>query len=142
MENIPYVLSAGFVLVGGLLAVVGLTIVRRHVARVRAWRREEATVVGYEWRGAGDSSHQHWVIERVTASGEVARAVSQMGTSHGTLRTFPFSVMVLVDPDDETQFVVADGSRSGWAGLFLVGGGLLMLTIGVVVGVLFSQAQG
>ncbi|MFK5582960.1 DUF3592 domain-containing protein [Serinicoccus sp. LYQ131] len=141
MQNIPYLLAAGFVLVGGVLAVIGLTTVRRHLVRVRTWRREQATVVDHQWRGAGDSSTQHWVVERVTPSGAVARTVSQMGTSHGTLRGFPFPVTVLVDPADETRFVLADGSRSGWGGLFFVVGGLLLLAVGAAVGVLFFQSQ-
>lgn len=141
MPDVPHLLAAGFVLVGGVLATIGVTTVRRHLVRVRTWRREQATVVDHQWRGAGGSSTQHWVIERVTAAHGVVRALSQMGTSHGTLRGFPFPVTVLVDPEDDTRFVLADGSRSGWGGLFFVVGGLLLLAVGVGVGVLSFQSQ-
>lgn len=129
----PTVFGALFLLVGGVLFLIGLRLVGPQVARGRSWRRDRATVVGYDWRGAGEHSTQHWILERTDAYGRTHRGRSTLGMSHGTMRPMPFEVDVLVDPHDESSFVLASGLRSGWGGLAFVMAGSLFVSVGVVV---------
>lgn len=131
MDAVPWVLGVMFTLVGGLVAASAVSSVRDQARRARSWRRGRATVVGYEWRGRHDRSVQHWVMERTDSLGRTHRTVSGLGASGGTLRSFPFDVDVLVDPADESRFVLAGGCRSGWGGLVLAVGGGLFLLVGL-----------
>ena len=134
---VPWFLGVGFTLLGGLLAGSGLTSVGRHVHRSRTWHRGRATVVGDDWSGRPGKQVQHWVMERTDSLGRTHRAVSELGVSGGTLRPFPFDVDVLVDPADESTFVLAGGCRSGWGGLFLgLVGGIFLVAGLVILGVL------
>lgn len=127
-------------IMGLVIAAVGLVLVllgqgrlREQLRRSRSWRRDRATVVGYDWRGMGDQSVQHWVMERTDPRGEVHRTQSEFGMSHGTMRRFPFDVDVLVDPEDESSYVLAGGCRSGWGGLAFVLGGAVLATLGLLI---------
>lgn len=130
---VPWFIGVGFTLLGGLLAWSGLSSVARHVRRSRTWQRERATVVGYDWRGRSGKEVQHWVMERTDSLGRTHRTLSELGSSGGTLRRFPFDVDVLVDPADGSTFVLAGGCRSGWGGLLLGLGGGFFLLVGLVV---------
>lgn len=129
----PWVLGVIFTLLGGAFLAWGGSSVRRQAGRARSWRRDRATVVGYEWHGPHDRSVQHWVMERTDPLGRTHRAVSELGVSGGTLRRFPFDVDVLVDPADEARYVLAGGCRSGWGGIFLAVVGGVFLVAGVVI---------
>ena len=136
MEGPPIAAIIGIVgaVAGISLILLGGRSVARQASRASRWRRERATVVGYDWRGADDHAVQHWRIERTDARGTVHRTTSQLGMSHGTMRRFPFDVDVLVDPHDESSFVLAGGCRSGWGGLLAVFAGLFtMLIAGSIV---------
>lgn len=76
---------------------------------------------------------QHWNMERLTGDGRTVRATTRLGTSWGTLRSFPFDIDVLVNPADEEQFVPASGWRSGAGGFAMLFGGLVLIAFGVVV---------
>lgn len=125
---LPLLLS----LLGGLLAWLGWRSVRVQLERRRTWRPERGTVVGYHWSGP---ETQHWVIERLDSTGRTRSTHSPYGAGHGTLRSFPFDIDILVDPQDEGRFVPAGGCRSGMADLvFVVGGGFLVaLGVGVTL---------
>lgn len=86
-------------------------------------------VIGYEWRGSDDST-QHWILERTDTNGRVVRSVTTIGATWGTLRRFPFETMVLVNPNDEADFQLASGVRSGFGALALVAGGVIFFGLG------------
>lgn len=126
-------LGAGLLGVGLVVAIIGGVAAGRHVRRLRHWATDRATVVGYDWSGVGDRSVQHWIIERRLSDGGTARSRTTMGTSWGTMRSFPFDIDVLVDPADETRFVARSGCRSGAAGFAMVLGGAVLMALGGLV---------
>ena len=120
-------------LLGAGATTLGLVLVSRHLGRARTWRRERATVTGYVWSGTADRSNQHWVMERTDSAGRTHTARSTLGVSWGTVRQLPFDVDVLVDPEDESRFVLAGGCRSGMAALAFVVAGLLLAGVGAAI---------
>lgn len=137
MPTLP--LIGGLLLVMGLVVgVIGVRILATHLSRASRWRPDRATVVDFVWRGVSRTGpgntrqNQYWTLERTDAYGRTHRARSTLGFSGGTLRRLPFDVDVLVDPHDESSFVLARGLRSGYAAIFFVLVGLLLAAGGAV----------
>ncbi|WP_203567970.1 DUF3592 domain-containing protein [Aestuariimicrobium ganziense] len=121
-------------LFGLLIAFMGWNQVRQHRNRLQTWRPGRARVTGYTWSSGGDgNSLQHWQLERTDANGVVHKTTSQMGTTWGTLRSFPFEVDIVVNPEDESQFALASGARSGAGGVAFVLAGLVFAIFGTML---------
>jgi len=130
------VLPIVLVLFGVLFVVLGIRGLQAVRYRRRHWLRYPGEAVDYVWETDEGKSYQYWILRWVGADGVRRTARNPHGSSGGTLRSFPFPVEVMVNPDDPKQGQVAEGGNSGLGAyaLFTVVGGVIAL-VGVIVGV-------
>lgn len=127
-----------FVVIGAVVAVMGFGIHRRVRYRQRHWVPVPGEAYDYVWESSGnDGSVQYWMIRWVGADGRQHTARNPYGVSGGTLRTFPFPVRLVVNPDDPTEAQVAEGWHSGRLGsVLMIVVGLLFVIVGGLIGIL------
>ncbi|QDP94785.1 DUF3592 domain-containing protein [Microlunatus elymi] len=121
-------------LVGGILMLifgVRTAVGVRH--RRLTWLRYQGEAFDYVWDNSGDSSTQHWMIRWIDNQGVQRTARNPYGVSGGTLKSFPFPVEILVNPDDPRQGQVAGGAQSGLTvAIAFIAAGVVFALVGAV----------
>lgn len=131
---VQVILGLGLIAFGVVATVLGGRSVGRQARRNASWRPARATVVDREWRTTKQQRlWQYWVLERTDDRGRTHRTRAEVGTNYGSFGRLPEEVDVLVDPHDESSFVLAGGMRSGWGMLPFVIVGVLFTVIGLAV---------
>jgi hypothetical protein len=119
-----WLVPAAFTILGPLMVVLGIRMVVRNRHRQRAWIRYPGEAFDYVWH----RGNQYWMLRWIDRDGVQRTAQNPYGNSGGTVRSFPFPVEVLVDPQDPRSAQVATGANSG--SLFNV----LIIAIGLIFG--------
>lgn len=134
--SVDTLLPIALVVLGILFVIVGI----RGLRTVRFWRRHwlryPGEAVDSVWETDDGKSYQYWILQWIGADGVRRTARNPSGSSGGTLRSFPFPVEVMVNPDNPREGQVAQGGNSGLTGyaLFTAVGGLFTI-VGIIVGV-------
>lgn len=131
-------MAVWFLILGIVFVLIGFRSLWLVVSRRRRWKRYQGEVVDYVWERTAGSDLQFWMLRWVDEHGVARTAKNPTGSSGGTLRSFPFPVEVLVDPDNPEKAQVAKGGNSG------VAAGIATLFVGLVftgVGTLISVAS-
>lgn len=125
-----------FLVLGILFVILGIRGLQSVRYRRRHWLRYPGEAVDSVWETDDGKSYQYWILQWVGADGVRRTARNPHSSSGGTLRSFPFPVEVLVNPDNPRQAQVAEGGNSGLLGyaLFAVVGGIFAL-VGIILGV-------
>ena len=133
--GVATLLGAVFAVLGLVFVVLGIRTLGQVAARRRTWIRYPGEAFDYVWHGGGRNSQQYWMLRWIDRDGVQRTAENPYGSSGGTLRSFPFPVDVLVNPENPREATVAEGARSGiltgW--LFsLVGGLFAVIGLGML----------
>ncbi|WP_328394326.1 DUF3592 domain-containing protein [Nocardia sp. NBC_00416] len=130
-------MAIGFTVLGAVLCATGIEQLWQVRDRRRHWKRYQGEVFDYVWEsGSTNSSIQHWILRWVDEQGVPRTAKNPTGSSGGTLRSFPFPVEILVDPEDPQRAQVARGGNSGVAaGIAALAVGPVFIGVGVLLGV-------
>jgi hypothetical protein len=126
-------LPVAFLVGGVLILILGIRTAVNVRRRRQSWIRYPGEAYDYVWDSSGDSSVQYWMLRWIDHQGVQRTTRNPYGVSGGTLKTFPFPVEVLVNPDNPREGQVARGARSGLTtAIAFIGVGLIFAVVGGV----------
>lgn len=125
-------LPVGLTVIGLLFAIGGLVFVIRDRRRKREWLRVPGEVYDVV-SGSGSSTNPtyHWMFRCTGPDGVQREHRNPYGTTGGRLRSFPFPIEVLVDPNNPERAQVASGHTGTRVGVMFMVFGVIAVLAGV-----------